>query len=399
MRILILVFCLAIHVAHAQKKPLRAEQLWEQGNAAHDDGRLSMALDLYNQCLQQNPGFVEAYLSRAATREQLNDLEGALTDFSIYLEHRPDHYDALFARANVRFKLGKYDQAKEDFTRLLTLVPSSETTVVYYQTSPSQESGANKIMTAQSMARPLLYNNLGMTETKLKNYPTAIQWLDSAISLQPKEPNYYVNRGLAKQAMQDTVAAEADFKKALTLSPQNTPALSNMSVKQRGKAPKEVDYLEEAIDSDSTMLYPYLERAFQRMEGGYWKGAEEDYSSALEIEKKDPEIWMNRAIAREKQNKLDQAYDDYTQCLRLDEDNFKAWLNRGNVLTKQGQYKEAIEDYSAALLFNPTFSAAYYNRAIARERLKQNKEACEDLKQAETLGRKPDAKLKEKVCQ
>jgi tetratricopeptide (TPR) repeat protein len=398
MKFMAFILILSAHAVLSQSKSARPEQLWEQGKSAYNDGRLQMALALFDECLRKAPGFLEAYLSRAGTREQLDDGEGALTDYSVYLETRPDHYDALFARASLRYRLGKYDQARDDYLKLLTLAPAGETTVVYYQQSPSAVAGANRIMTAQSMSRPLLYNYIGMTETKLKNYSIAVQWLDSAITLQPREPDYYVNRGLARQGLKDSLA-DVDFKKALSLNPAHTAALSNLSVKQRGKVDKpEVDYLNEAIDSDSTMLYPYLERAFQRMEGGYWEGAEEDYSSALILEKKDPEIWMGRAIAREKQNKFDEAYKDYTQCLRLKEDNVRAWVNRGNVLVKQNMFKEAIDDYTAALTFDSAFSSAYYNRAIARERLKQYDDACADLKQAEALGKEPEAKLREKVC-
>jgi tetratricopeptide (TPR) repeat protein len=360
---------------------------------------LPQALELYDQCLKQAPGYLIAYPARATVREQLGDLKGALTDYSVYLEHRPDEYDPLFTRATIRYQLGLYEQAREDYLRLLKLTPKEETTAVYFERSPSVTSGSNKVMTAQSMSKPLLFNYIGMTESKLKNYVQAIRWLDSAIMLQPKEPSYFVNRGLAKKALNDSTA-QADFLTALKLDPNHTAALSNLSIDQRGKIEKPaVDYLEEAIESDSTMLYPYLERAFQRMESGYWEGAEDDYTRALEIETSDPEIWMNRAIAREKQNKLDEAYEDYTQCLKLKEDNFKAWLNRGNILTKQGEHRAAIDDYTVALTFNPEFSAAYYNRAIAREKLKKYDQACEDLKQAELLGREVDPKFKEKVCQ
>lgn len=398
MKFVALFLVLTAHTVLSQNRSGRPDQLWEQGKSAHDEGRLQMALALYDECLRKAPDFFEAYLSRAATRERLNDVEGALTDYSIYLEKRPDHYDALFARANLRYRVGKYEQALEDYRKLLVLVPAGETTVIYYQQSPSAIAGSNRIMTAQSMAKPLIYNYIGMTETRLKNYSSALQWLDSAISLQPREPDYFVNRGLARQGLQDSLA-EDDFRKALSLNPGHTAALSNLSVKQRGQVAKpEVDYLEEAIDSDSTMLYPYLERAYQRMEGGYWKGAEEDYTSALELEKKDPEIWMGRAITREKQNKFEGAYKDYTECLRLKEDNVRAWVNRGNVLVKQNLFNEAIDDYTVALTFDAAFGPAYYNRAIARERLKQYEDACADLKQAEALGSEAEAKLREKVC-
>jgi tetratricopeptide (TPR) repeat protein len=153
-----------------------------------------------------------------------------------------------------------------------------------------------------------------------------------------------------------------------------------------------------AIESDSSMLYPYLERAYQRMEGGYYRGALEDYNKALEINDQDPEIWLNRGVVKEKLNDLKGAFSDYTKAIGLNEKFEKAWLNRGNVLTKQGRYKDAADDYSAAIIFNPDYGPAYYNRAIARQKLKLGVEACVDLQKAETLGQAVNEKMKKEIC-
>jgi tetratricopeptide (TPR) repeat protein len=57
-----------------------------------------------------------------------------------------------------------------------------------------------------------------MNETKLENYKEAIFWLDSAIQIESKEPDYYVNRAMAKEGMKDSTAIN-DYKKALLLNP------------------------------------------------------------------------------------------------------------------------------------------------------------------------------------
>jgi tetratricopeptide (TPR) repeat protein len=245
----------------------------------------------------------------------------------------------------------------------------------------------------------VIYNYLGLTDTRLQRYPEAVKWLDSAVFLQKKEPDYYVNRGIARHAMGDSTAI-ADFQYALTLNPDHVAARANIANLKHssGAVQDSMDEIEKAFESDSSMLHPYLARAYQRMEGGYYKGALEDYDRALEMETHNPEIWLNRGIVKEKLNDFKGAFADYTQAIELDEKNEKAWLNRGNVLLKLGRYKEASEDYSVAITFHPDYAFAYYNRAIALQRQKLTTPACEDLHKAEALGYKVADKVKKEIC-
>ncbi|HZI25888.1 MAG TPA: tetratricopeptide repeat protein [Chryseolinea sp.] len=383
-------------LAFAQDNRVDSKKLYEQGEAAHNAGNYKLALDYFNKCLKESPGFADAYFTRGATREQLRDLNGANTDYNIYLELKPDQPEALLCRATVRYQLGLYEQAKADFLKLLT-VPVGETETIFFNQSASATSG-NQIITAQGSIKPQILNYLGLVETKLGHYKEAITWLDSAIALRQKEADYYVNRGIAKEGMNDTTSAMQDYNRAIELRPDHTVALHNIAVLKRKTGLATDSDLEKAIESDSSMLYPYLERGYQRMEGGYYKGALEDYDRALEIEGKDPEIWLNRGHVKEKLNDLKGAYADYTKAIELDEKFDKAWLNRGNVLSKQGRIEDAIQDYTIAITFNPDYAAAFYNRAIARQKLKQITEACEDLQKAESLGLVVTEKVKKEIC-
>jgi tetratricopeptide (TPR) repeat protein len=382
---------------HAQDKRVSSSTLYEKGEAAHNAGNYKLALEYLNKCLKESPGFADAYFTRGSAREQLQDLSGANTDYNIYLELKPDQPEALLSRATVRYQLGLYEQAKTDLLKLLTL-PAGETQTIFYNRSAST-AGSNQIMTAQGAITPQIFNYLGLVETKLGHHKEAVSWLDSAIQLNPKNADYFVNRGIAKEGLSDTTAME-DYKTAISLRPDHAVALHNIAVLNRKKgdtASMEAD-LDKAIESDSSMLYPYLERAFQRMEGGYYKGALEDYDQALKIQDKDPEIWLNRGHVKEKLNDLKGAYSDYTKAIELNEKFDKAWLNRGNVLSKQGRLQESIEDYTVAITFNPEYAAAYYNRAIAKQKAKQSVDACQDLVKAESLGLVVPEKMKKEIC-
>jgi tetratricopeptide (TPR) repeat protein len=399
---LMLLFTCVLRVqAYCQDKPVKAHTLLEDAEAVYNEGKYKKALELLDQCLKANPGLIEAYALRGTVKEQLKDLDGALTDYSIYLEQFPDHREVLFNRAVLRYKKQFYDQAKEDFVRLLALPASGETSAIFYKQSMSVDD-KNPMMTMtaqQTQHRAHLFNYLGLTEAKLKHAAQAKTYFDSAISQFAKEPDYFVNRGLIKEQLNDTTAL-ADYQQALKLNPYHTLAHHNLNAlsAKRTQAMSQEDRLNQTIEADSTMLYPYLERAQQRYESKYYQGAIDDYDKALEIDSRNVEIWLGRGLAREKLKDYKGAFSDYTKAIEIKEGFAKAWVNRGNVLHKLERYEEAIEDYTVALVYEPDYALAFYNRAMARVKLKKNDDACADLNRAEALGMKVEGKVKVKTC-
>lgn len=392
MRLLLIgIGLISSFIAVAQKKPPTADQLYTRAATAYDDGDYRKAIVLLDQCLLLEPGYTDAYFMRGGAREQLKDYQGALTDYNIFLERQPDHREVLFSRGAVRYQLKLYDQSREDFLKLLAL-PHGVTQTLYFNRAPNPNI-RNPIVTAQSRINPLVFNYLGMIDLKQKRYAEAIVWLDSAIQTDSNDPAFYVNRAIAKQNLQDTTAALADYNRALKINPQHTAALHNLSLFASGKSS-----IDEAIESDPRELPPHLERGHQRLRQGDNKGAVADFTKALELEDSDPEIWFSRGLARERLQDFKGAFSDYTQAIELKENHFKAWINRANVLLKMQRYEDAIQDYTVALVYQSDFAAAYYNRAIAKGYLKDFTGACDDVKRAEALGMKAEKGMKEKFC-
>lgn len=396
---IVIILCLAITLTtFAQDKIKQAETLLEEGFKAQHAGRLADAVELFSKSLAEYPAYTEAYNARASVYERLNKPDLALRDYTISLEFKPDQYEVLLSRGALLFQLKKFVEAKVDFKKLLQL-PAGETNIIFYRQS-AHSPGTDRMMTAQSALKAQVYNYLGLIESSLRNCSYAVQYLDSAIQLTPDEADYYVNRALAKQACNDLTATD-DFNKALTLHPNHPLAKHNLAISKAktGHYDEAEAQLTEAIQTDSLMLDPYLERAYYRLLQKNYRGALEDYNMAVRLNRIDPEIWLNRGVTKEKLFDLTGAYRDYTEAIELDNTFVKAWVNRGNILVAQKKYNEAIEDYSAAITYQPNYGVAYYNRAIAYYRLNKIEEACDDIKKAEKSKYPVDQKVKDRFCQ
>lgn len=399
MRNILLLILFVFHFTiYAQEKPKKPTQLYVEADELYSFGKYSEALVLLNECLKINAGFMDAYPLRASVRDQLNDPDGALTDYSIYLEQFPQNPEVLLGRAMLRYKIGFYDQAQDDFKKILSL-PAQATNTVFFRQDMRVGERIPAMSTTNQGHHAVIYNYLGLIDLKLNNPGTALDYFDTAIRLDPREPDFYVNRGLAKEAVSDSTAY-VDYEVALKLNPNHTLASHNLEAamaKGKVNVSKE-ERLTKTIEVDSTMLLPYLERALQRYESGFYKGALEDYNHAIDLSADDAEIYFARGLTKEKLKDFEGAFSDYTKAIDLRENFLKAWLSRGNVLLKLERYNDAIDDYTVALIYDSDYPHAYYNRGIAKMKLKKNDEACADFKQAETLGMTVDGKVKSKVC-
>jgi tetratricopeptide (TPR) repeat protein len=393
MKGLIILFISLSCACHAQRNP---DKLYAQAETAFDEGNYPKALVVLNSCIEEDPGFLDAYFMRAQTREQLRDLPGALTDYSIVLDKVPHHPEGLLNRGQLRYRLGKYAQAEEDFQAILKATTPGVTQRIYFNKA-ARVGGQNQIITAQSFTLPIVFNYLGLIALSTDRFKEAVMWLDSAIQLQKSEANYFVNRALAYQGQYDTIAALTDYEQALKLDPEHALALNNLSLlKRNSQSP--FDLLAQAIQGDSSQRHPYLQRAKLRFEDGDYDGAHRDLTKALALDDSDPEIWFTRGLVRERLSNLQEAYSDYTMAIELKEDHFKSWINRANVLLKLTRYQDAIDDYTVALIYHADFASAYYNRAIAKRYLGHQAQACEDLTKAARLGMKVDQKMKTVFC-
>lgn len=394
------LFCVATADAFAQQRGQQASYYFELGEKAYSQGRFREALSRFNECLVLDAGYMEAYTSRAATKERLDDWAGAVTDYSIFLETHPQHRETIFSRGLARYKAKQFEQAIDDFNKLLTLPgDDQETHSIFYRQSPFG-GGTSQIITMQGSIRDYILNYVGLAELELKHFEKAIIYFDSAIYINSTDADYYVHRGLANERAGNYSKAEDNYHKALELNEDHALALHNLGVLEalRGNMSRAEQQLTRSIERNPHLPYPYLERGYYRMTNGDLAGALSDYNKGISIDRSDAENWLNRGLVKEKLGDHKGAYQDYSTAIELRQDFEKAWMCRGNILGKQGKLDEAIEDYTVAILYYPEYAEAYYNRAVIRYRMKNFSDACADLELAIRYGMKVPNKMKHSMC-
>ncbi|MBS1507604.1 MAG: tetratricopeptide repeat protein [Bacteroidetes bacterium] len=388
------VFVLLPAMALSQKKD--AYYYFQKGEEAMDAQSDKTALAHLNECLRLNPYFMDAYYLRAQVRESLGDSKGALTDFNIYLEARPRDTDALFSRALLRYQYKQWAMAREDFLKLL-VTPPSETKSIFFAVD---KEGGTPVMSTQSNISSSILNYLGLIDTKMKNYARAVTYLDSAVHLDPKNAEFWINRGWARQSMLDTPRALSDYQQALLLNAEGSLARHNIAVLSAKKGNlKEVErLLTEAIERSPDDAHYYTARAINYTAQGDMTKALADYASALHYDPSDADLWLRRGMLKCKLKDFNGALADYTQSIKLKDDNDKTWVQRGDLMMEMNRVKEAIEDYTIAITHTPEYGLAYFLRALAYEKSGDANAACQDLRKAKSLNIKTEDELFHRVC-
>lgn len=371
---------------------------FEKGEQLLRESKYEEALVNINEALNINALYPDSYYTRGAIKEKLNDKEGALRDYTIYLELQPNQFDVLFRKALINFELEKWTLANEDFKQLISL-PAGETTSIYFR-QDRFIAGTNQVFTSQNPDKSFLFNYLGLTFFKLKDFPSALVYFDSALYHNPDEADYLVNAARCYEALKQNEKARSAYQTALTIHPDHAVAKHNLSALNRkdGAYLEAAQLLDDVINKNPNLPYPYAERAFYEMNNGELSKALADYNEAIRLAPKVAAYRNNRGMVKEKLKDWDGAYDDYSQSIRLNEKDEKVWLNRGNLFFTLEKYEESIKDYDVAIILYESYASAFYNRALAKHMLKNDTDACRDLKRAQSLGFDVKPKVISKIC-
>ncbi|MEQ9414727.1 MAG: tetratricopeptide repeat protein [Cyclobacteriaceae bacterium] len=400
----IIVWLMLLSVSGLAQVPIKQKEssdymhYYEKGEQLLSERKYDEALVNINEALNINALHPDSYYTRGAIKEKLNDKEGALRDYTIYLELKPNQFDALFRKALVNFELKRWAQANADFKQLINL-PPGETTSVYYRQGQFAE-GTSQVFTSHNNNKAHLFNYLGLTSFEMKEYTTGLIHFDSAISFNRNDANYHVNAGRCHEALAEFDNAKLSYQTALLINPDHSLAQHNLSVLNRKHGTNEEAslLLDEVINKNPDLPFPYAERAYYEMNNGELDKALQDYNQAIALSPEISNYWLSRGMVKEKLNDWNGAYSDYSQSIVLNEKDEKAWLARANLLFHQGNYNAAIKDYDVAIVLYQSYGVAYYNRALAKNKLGMNAEACADLKTAHALTFEVPSKVISGIC-
>ena len=267
-----------------------------------------LAIQYFNKVINAKPYLHLPYFYRSLAKLNLEDYMGAEDDCNEVIRRNPYFVGAYQVRGLTRIHLDNYDGAIEDYKKILSYAP--------------EDIGA--------------LNNLSLSFVNKERYDEAEQVLDRLNSVAPKYTMAYLIQGDVAMRKKDTITAVNRINTAL-----------------------EIDKFDANIWSARGMLNLMTKK---------YPEAEKDLSEAIYLSGKDPEHFINRALARYHQTNLRGAMSDYDLALNVDPNNFFGHYNRGLLRAQVGDYNRSLEDFDFVLEIDPDNMMATFNRGMLRNR-------------------------------
>ncbi|XP_058528832.1 tetratricopeptide repeat protein 16 [Ochotona princeps] len=210
-------------------------------------------------------------------------LQHALLCISCAIENNPLDPSFFLFRGTMYRRLGQFDAAMEDLLKALDMVTSSQEDIV------------------QQVQRQLLltYNDFAVCCYMQGAYQEGVLLLNKALKEEQREKGLYLNRGDCFFQLGNLTFAEADYRQALALTPEDEGANMRMGLLQerlgfceqrRRQFQKAEDHFSAAIQHNPQEPQYYLYRAKSRRLLQDVFGARQDLATVLLLNPNQPKL-------------------------------------------------------------------------------------------------------------
>ena len=259
-----------------------ANAYFGRGWMRQNDNQLEPAIADYSEAIKHDPNGYWAYNNRGAIYLNKNDLPNALRDFSEAVRINQRYALALANRAEVLRRQGKLSEALAD---------------------------ANKAIEIEQLPRALSVRNAVQADVKR-----------------------------IEEEKARTAQSSADHQQCMDAS---------ADVKQRGEACDRLIKLGKLTGSE--LADAYFGRGWMRWNANQIESAIADYSEAIKNNPNNYWAYNNRGAIYLDKNDLPNALRDFTEAIRTNQRNTLAFANRAEVLRRQGKLSEALADANKAI--------------------------------------------------
>src|ERR1700722_105011 len=196
------------------------------------------------------------------------------------------------------------------------------------------------------------YNLLGIIETDLQDYSSAIEAFHSALKLSPNSIKTHNNLGNVYVSLRQSDLAEREFRAVLRINPANSDANYNLGVllMSKGESAAAIPLFERVTPTNLPTRFNLVRAYFQskRIDEGSHLASSLAASSSNDVR---VQFSLGVLLASEKQYK--EAELDLERADTLQPDTFEIIYNLGQVLLRDGQFAKAESTLKRALNLNP----------------------------------------------
>lgn len=162
-----------------------------------------------------------AYRLRAKAKEKTGNIAGAIEDYTAAIgDGQTADADLYYARGSLYKQSGRAKEAQEDFQRALAKDPQHHQAMLALGISAGKaKKNRLEAILAEQPENAIALAQRGAVLLEEKKYAAALTDFDSAEYYGYREAALYINRGIAKEKLNRTEAALADFSQAIRISP------------------------------------------------------------------------------------------------------------------------------------------------------------------------------------
>lgn len=229
---------------------------------------------------------------------------------------------------------------------------------------------------------------LGVTAFQTGQNSQAIDLIGRAIQINPRNPLYYFNIGVAYKGDGRLDDAISSYQKAVEIKPDYAECYFNIGNlhKEKGEFEKAVEFYGKAIELDPKSIKSFYNLGNTLKETGQLEKAISAYEKILEINPQEAKANYNIGTVYQIMGRTEKASEFYRKAIDQEPNNPRANNNFGNILQSQGKMEEATVYYRKALELNPEYAIAYFNLANVLQGQDKLDEAVSTYEQAEKHG-------------
>src|SRR5882672_6608358 len=221
-------------------EPCFADAWNNLGTVYFEQKNFEKAMENYEKAVSCNPQFINALLNRANTSYELKEYYKAVSDLERVISIKPDTAITYFTLGLTYTRLREFRKSLEAFekTALLTGPDKKQQqdlavnhAIVRFYLKQYDSAKIELQAAAKSNDKePNIYNTLSLIETEQGHLKEAMNYVNEAIQLAPKESYYVNNRGYIFLLQNDLDRAEADINESIAKDPDNAWAYRNKGI-------------------------------------------------------------------------------------------------------------------------------------------------------------------------
>jgi cellulose synthase operon protein C len=334
---------------------------------------LDEAQRLNDQALKENPNSATGLLAKGQILLEEGRAADSAAVFQSVVGNEPNNAFAHYCLGLAENATGHSAEALNEFEQAVKLQPNL---------IPAQKALArlaldrNELDVASAGANALLnarpgsadgYDLRGIAEARMKDYASAEADFRKAIELAPQDPVAYTRLGDVRIAQANYSDAEALYNQALQLNPAFTEALNGIVIAyDREKKPETavIARIQDqiALAQNNAAYYTMLGQALYKEHD--LEKAQSALEKAVALDGKNPGTLLLLSETEAARGATAQAIENAQRAIKLSPGDVRGYATLADLEEKSGDWEKAEQTYQQAMNIDPHFGFGAINLAI-----------------------------------